>query len=273
MQKLGINRWWLFERIGLAVVIDKISSCGFNGLELDLTDPADYNINELKNMFNKYKVRPSGIAAVNTLKEEYDLCSLDEDIRKRAINDVKNCLSFAKEIGAPVVVILPGFKQEGNNELLFNNFIESLKELGELCEELNIRLCIENAHDRICEDSNDLLKVFKTIGDLSRYIGALFDTGHFLLSGEDLSDVAAKLGQYVYHLHIDNNGGKADDHALPTVGLLKERDFIKLFKILKAKNYKGWYSFEIRPKPNEAVSFILETCKKFYDNFVDHIFF
>jgi D-psicose/D-tagatose/L-ribulose 3-epimerase len=227
MQKLSINRWWLFEGIELHVVIDEISSYGFNGLELDLSDPANYNINELKKMFNKYNVRPSGIAAVNTLKEEYDLCSLDEDIRKRAINDVKGCLSFAKEIGAPVVVILPGLKQGGNNDdLLFNNFIENLKVLGEVCEELNLRICIENAHGSICENSDDLMRVFEAIGGLSGHIGALFDTGHFLLSKESLNDVATKLGRYIYHLHIDNNGGKLDDHALPTVGLLTEHDFV-----------------------------------------------
>ena len=74
--------------------------------------------------------------------------------------------------------------------------------------------------------------------------------------------------QYIYHLHIDNNGGEVDDHALPTEGLLTEQDFIKLFETLKANNYQGWYSFEIRPKQHESVSFILKTCKKFYDNFV-----
>jgi sugar phosphate isomerase/epimerase len=269
MKKLSINRWWLFEGKEIPDTIKKISNFGFNGIELDLADPNNYNIDELKKMLNKYKVTPSGIAAVNTLKEEYDLCSLDEDIRKKAINDVKGCLSFAKEIGASVVVILPGLKKEGNDdELLFNNFIESLNGLGEICEELNLRICIENAHGRICENSNDLLKVFKTLGGLSQHIGALFDTGHFLLSKENLNDVAAKLGRYIYHLHIDNNGGKVDDHALPTVGLLTKQDFFLLFETLKANNYQGWYSFEIRPKPNETVSFILESCKEFYDNFV-----
>lgn len=269
MKKLSINRWWLFEGKEIPDTIEEISNFGFNGIELDLADPTNYNINELKKMLNKYKMKPSGIAAVNTLKEEYDLCSLDEDIRKRAINDVKSCLSFAKKVGAPVVVILPGLKREGNDdELLFNNFIENLKELGEVCEELNLRICIENAHGRICENSDDLLKVFETIRGLSRYIGALFDTGHFLLSKENLSDVATKLRRYIYHLHIDNNGGKIDDHALPTVGLLTEKEFIKLFETLKASNYQGWYSFEIRPKPNETVSFILKACKEFYDNFV-----
>jgi sugar phosphate isomerase/epimerase len=182
---------------------------------------------------------------------------------------MKDCLSFAKEIGAPVVVILPGLKQEGyDDELLFNNFIENLKVLGEVCEELNLRICIENAHGRICENSDDLMRVFETIGGLSRHIGALFDTGHFLLSKENLNDVATKLGRYIYHLHIDNNVGEVDDHALPTVGLLTEHEFVKLFEALKAHNYQGWYSFEIRPKPNETVSLILKACKTFFDNFV-----
>jgi sugar phosphate isomerase/epimerase len=267
MKKLSINRWWLFEDKEIPEAIEQISNFGFNGIELDFADPR-YNTKELNNILNKYKIKPSGIAAVNTLKEDYDLCSSDENIRKRAVLDVQNCLYFAKEIDAPVVVMLPGLKKEGQNELLFNNFIESLSELGELCEELNIQICIENASGRICENSDDLLEVFKTIGSLSRYIGALFDTGHFLLSGEDLNDVAKKLGRYIYHLHIDNNGGKVDDHALPTMGLLTEKDFIKLFETLKANNYQGWYSFEIRPKPNEMVSSILKACKEFYDNFV-----
>lgn len=270
MKKLSINRWWLFEGWEITKTIKEIANFGFNGIELDVADPDNYNIKKIKITLNRYRMKVSGVAAVNTLKEEYDLCSLDKEIRKRAITDVKDCLYFANEMDAPVVVLLPGFKQEGKYELLFNNFIESLTELGDICEDLNIQICIENAHGRICEDSNDLLKVFETLGGLSRHIGALFDTGHFLLSKENLSEVASKtkLGQYIYHRHIDNNGGKVDDHVLPTVGILTDHDFIKLFEALKASNYQGYYSFEIRPKPNETVSFILETCKKFYDNFV-----
>jgi len=82
MKKLSINRWWLFEGNEISDTIKEISNFGFNGIELDLADLTNYNINELKKILNKYKVKPSGIAAVNTLKEEYDLCSLDEDIRK-----------------------------------------------------------------------------------------------------------------------------------------------------------------------------------------------
>jgi len=268
MKKLSINRWWLFEGREITETIKEIANFGFNGIELDVADPDNYNIKEIKTSLDRYEVKPSGIAAVNTLKKEFDLCSFDEATRERALTDVKNCLFFAKEIDASVVVILPGFKQAGNDdELLFDNFIDSLKELGEICEELNIRICIENAKGRLCENSNDLLKVFKTLGNLTRHIGALFDTGHFVLSGEDLSDVAVKLGQYVYHLHIDNNEGKVDDHALPTVGLLSEQDFINLFDALRKNNYQGWYSFEIRPQ-NETIAFILETCKKFYANLV-----
>ena len=268
MNKLSINRWWLFEGKEITETIKEIAKFGFNGIELDVADPGNYNMKELNTVLEEYGIKISGIAAVNTLKQEYDMCSLDAVIRKRALTDVKNCLYFAKELDAPVVVILPGFKQKNKDELLFNTFIENLQELGEICEEQNVQICIENAKGRLCENSNDLLKVFTTLGKLSRYIGALFDTGHFLLSSENLNDVATKLGRYTYHLHIDNNGGKVDDHALPTMGLLRAQDFIKLFKTLQANNYQGWHSFEIRPKPNETVSFILETCKKFYNDFV-----
>ncbi|MEM4675320.1 MAG: sugar phosphate isomerase/epimerase family protein [Nitrososphaerota archaeon] len=187
------------------------------------------------------------------------ISSLNESIRKDAINIIKECIDLARRIGVSRINLWLG--QDGHDYLFSNHrdrwkyLISSLKEVSNYLGK-NQMLFLEYKHK---EPRTHLLvsNVGKTLHIIDRVgtgnLGVTIDTGHALMVDENLAESV-----YVIHdagvelaLHLnDAYGYWDDDMAMCSINFFK---FIEFFYALEDVNYNGWYDLDIYPYREDPV--------------------
>ena len=76
----------------------------------------------------------------------------------------------------------------------------------------------------------------------SERLGICLDTGHANVNGEDLAQAVEMLKGVPLHIHIDDNKGDSDTHAIPGEGSIAFAPFVQA---LQAINYQGFVSAEL----------------------------
>ena len=77
---------------------------------------------------------------------------------------------------------------------------------------------------------------------LGEEFGVCLDSGHALITGEDLPAMVGAIGDKLGVLHLHDNDGERDDHLPPYLGKL---DFDALMHALRTVGYKGNINFEV----------------------------
>ena len=77
---------------------------------------------------------------------------------------------------------------------------------------------------------------------LGEGFGVCLDSGHALITGEDLPEMVRTIGKRLGVLHLHDNDGERDDHLPPYLGKL---DFDALILALREVGYEGNINFEV----------------------------
>jgi sugar phosphate isomerase/epimerase len=207
-----------------------IYSAGFNGVILLWTDQFDRDYKD----FPRYAME-AGLYVENAHAPYIEANSLWEDnpigsaYAEKLITCIEDCAAY--EI--PTLVLHP---TNGKTPLPVSDIgIERLKRIIDKAETLNINIAVENM-----ESPQYLAYIFSNIQ--SDRLGFCFDSGHHNLHSPDL-DLLGLYGDKLMALHLHDNNGKEDMHALPFSGSI---DWTKLSAKLKAVNYKGAVALETR---------------------------
>ena len=142
-------------------------------------------------------------------------------------------------------------------EIRRNIAIQSLHEIGNICEANNIRFTIENilAHLLFGETGN----TFMIFGSLkNRYPAVCLDTGHAYLS-DSLMDLIYKLSHQLRMVHLSDNKGKHDDHLPPGRGHIQ---WPHVLYALHQVNFNGTMILELAENSNNDTQAVLEKAKQ-----------
>ena len=137
-----------------------------------------------------------------------------------------------------------------------------LTPLAHIAVESGVGMAIENMVDRVlvpfrryCSTAENLRTVIDsvrvTVSDPGR-IGACLDTGHANACGLDHYAAVKVLGSRLKMLHVNDNGGLADDHIPPFTGTVH---WDRLMQGLKEIGFPGDLNYEVRSStiPGDAV--------------------
>lgn len=91
----------------------------------------------------------------------------------------------------------------------------------------------------IYSTGEELARAADSLGD---NYGVCLDSGHALITGEDIPRMVRTLGKRIEVLHLHDNDHERDDHLPPYLG---ELNFPALFAALKEVGYAGNINFEI----------------------------
>lgn len=121
-------------------------------------------------------------------------------------------LEAAARLGARLVVIHPGYDDWRYNhspQLWLEQAVPRFSELAEFASQNDLRLAVENIFE-VKPDS--LCSLVKQVDHPA--LGHCFDIGHWQLFGGQFpqADWLAALGERLFHLHLHDNHGTADDH-------------------------------------------------------------
>ncbi len=201
------------------------------------------------------------------------LGSLNRRVRNAAINEVKDSIDLAKELGSTVVVVhgmmgiltmppgewskqvyRPTREERELVEKQDKNVVQALKECADYAP--NIILAVENLvfpHEmyRSPEEMEELLyKVNRP------NVGITLDIGHAAVSGYRASEYLNRLSEHIFHVHLHDNHGVIDEHLPLGEGTL---DYIGIIHNLMDSGYPGAVTFEFSlENPEEFRQYILK---------------
>lgn len=148
-----------------------------------------------------------------------DLGNPDEEIRTNAVETLKMCLAYSKEVGAKVVgteTAYPHLTKE-EKQIWYPFMMDSIKRVVEEAQKLDAKLAIEPVYWHPLENVEAVLDVFSQVQD-SEHLRLIFDASNLLEYPEDTnqelywSQWLDKIGGYIDVMHIkdfclDDNRG------------------------------------------------------------------
>jgi len=159
---------------------------------------------------------------------DINLASTNERIRQASLEVIDDLAGICDGIHAETLVVHPGYfpwpHMQAEAEKIL---VESLASLSSIQREHDVRIAVENMGAWEC-------LVFRTPGLVAalerRDIGFVLDIGHANING-NLMDFAK--ASRPCHVHIHDNCGKNDDHAVCGTGTI---DFAALLPLLPASS-------------------------------------
>lgn len=218
---------------------------GFDYYEIQAGSGVNFNLKPETINQTKRICKENNISLILHASHFKDLCSINSKISKVALKSAKREVSLAYKIGVKQITIHAGHRDLPEKETtMVNNFrvvIENLKKVVKLGRVYGIKIGLENAlPDGLCKEAKDLLRVVNSVKGLK----ITFDTGHANVVNLNPVNDFKKLKNLVINIHIHDNDGKTDQHALIGEGNI---NFKKLLKECKNSNYYGPFILEIFP--------------------------
>lgn len=238
------------------------SEVGFDGIELQIQDPLQYDGKKLRSMLDRYQL---GASAVTTgLAYTYEGMSMvhpDPLIRAATIERLKRQLDLAKELDSQILIgYIRGRKTPGQSDEEFEDILtESVYQVLEYAEEIRTPMLIEqinrNDGDVFCSTERTMTFLEKFNSNWLLYNG---DTFHMVTEDDDIPAAIRRSLSKLVLFHVSDVGRSIPDD--------KHFDFYEAADVLKREGYNKWVSIEWKPLPNshEATKKGIEYLKRVF---------
>lgn len=222
-----------------------IKEAGFDGVILLWADYFDKDYKD----FPDY-ARKEGLFVENTHAPYMKANSIWKDSidGQEYMNHIISCIEDCAKYCIPTLVVHP---INGRNPLPANSIgIERFKKIVDAAEKFDINVAIEN------QGNPDYIDyVFRNIE--SGRLKFCFDSGHEKYYSPDL-DLLELYGDKLVALHLHDNNGEEDTHALPFTGVV---DWNRIAARLEDINYSGAIALETLNKGFEHIKDPVEFLK------------
>ncbi len=247
----------------LAEALRRISQAGYTGVDIWGGRPHAYRydlsqaeITALRNLLRDLNL---GVASFIPAQFRYPtcLCSGNETIRRESVAYIKDSIRTASALGAPVISVCPGhslFSQTKKDA--WQRLRDSLDEICRFAADYVMQVAIEAAdhyETDLIQTTEDAARMITELGH--KNFGFVLDTGHAHILDEDIRQAIITHRERLFHVHVDDNQGKRDQHLVPGEGTF---DFPSFFDLLNEIGYQGYLGVELSwdytPEPDPAVT-------------------
>ncbi len=257
-----------YTRYSIFTAVERIAAAGYCGVELLADRPhifpptfSDSESKKLQEILLEKSIIVANINA-NTAMGYYDrsfweplfepsLANHDDKARKWRLDYSKRCVDIACELGSPCISVTSGRMLAGVEPAQsLAHLRSSLEELVSYAENHSIRIGIEYEPGLLISNCNELAAFLDEFG--SAFLGANLDLGHSHVLGEDLQYVIRRLGEKIFHIHLEDISWRKHYHLIPGEG---EMDFAAIFQALEKQKYDGYITVELYTcinNPDEA---------------------
>ncbi|MEE9190642.1 MAG: 5-keto-L-gluconate epimerase [Candidatus Neomarinimicrobiota bacterium] len=222
----------------------RIQSFGYSGVELAIRDPVYLDVSSLNKWVTELGLSVTAVGTGQAYSEEgLSFTDQDENIRREAIQRIKDQIHFASRFKAMVIIGLirgnPDKKIE--KEQVQQWLLEAFDECAQ--EDKSVKLVIEPCNRYEADLINNVDEGLKFIREIGREnVGLLLDTFHMNIEEASIHGSIRKAADHLLHFHIADS-----NRWYPGAGHL---DFEAIFKTLKNIDYRGAVSAEILPFPD-----------------------
>ncbi|MGH3088087.1 MAG: TIM barrel protein [Rubrobacteraceae bacterium] len=221
--------------------IDRVARFGYDAIEV-IGEPADLDPRRIKKLADDAGISVSSICSLYT--PDRDLSHPDAEMRKKAVQYVKDVAEFASTMEAPTIIVHPC--ANGRTERLaseedeWNWAVEGIREGGEYAEPLGVNLSLEcwNRYETIF--LNRLEQAARLWRDTGLSNGGIQgDTFHMNLEEDSIDGAFREYGSLLQHVHLADSNRAAPGAA--------HIDFAPILRALDDVGYEGYLSFELLP--------------------------
>ncbi|GGR77203.1 hypothetical protein GCM10010252_14800 [Streptomyces aureoverticillatus] len=154
------------------------------------------------------------------------------------LDEIRDLLSLARDLGAPFVRVFPGGGTEQSEEEADATAARRLGTAAEYAADVGVRLLLET-HDSH-RTGAAAARVLGAVGH--RQAGALWDVMHTWLGGEQIADSYAALSPFLGYVQVKDIASAEDTTPLPLgAGVLPLAECVEL---LTRKGWDGWLCWE-----------------------------
>ncbi len=240
MNKLGIfmNFWEKNWDADHAKYIKKAKNIGFDVLEFQaqpLLEMSDDKIRSLKALADEVGIE---LTYSLGLDRNYDVSSLDENVRKGGVEYLQNIIRKMHVGGGTLLsgVSYAGWGTPdnflGDKRPYWEQSIKSMKEIIKVAEECGVTYCVEAVNRFETCLINTAREALDYVAEIdSPNIGVLLDTYHMNIEENNIGDAIRLVGDKLTSFHTGENNRTA-----PGRGHL---DWDEIFGALAEINYKG----------------------------------
>jgi sugar phosphate isomerase/epimerase len=244
MYKYSMTQWILGnEEIENSFM--RLKKYGYDCIEF-AAEPYSLDANLLCDLMNKYDIGCSSLCGIFT--EERDLTAdTDSKLAETAIKYVKDCIDFAKRVGAPHIIVVPspvGISSlptgKDYNEL-WNNAVNNISSIAGYALENGVKICIEAINRYETYFLNTLAKAYKFVKEVNHpAVCIMADLFHMSLEENNIGNSLRMISDKLIHVHIADNTREAAG--------LGTTDFKEVVYTLKDIGYTGSLTMEFMPR-------------------------
>jgi sugar phosphate isomerase/epimerase len=239
--------------------IKKVADLGFDAVELAVRDPRMIDVHEIRSLLQQHHLTVAAIGTGQAYGEEgLSFTDPDPEIRRKAVQRIKDQMNLAMDIRGPQVIIglIRGTVKSGmDKEKAEKYFIQSIVECLEYKPEVTLTLEPINRYEtNLYNDTRSAMEVIDKIGRPN--LKMLADTFHMNIEERDIIESILRAKGYISHVHFADSNRWA-----PGCGHI---DFSEILDALEEIGYQGAVSAEILPKPTpeECLKLTMEYYQK-----------
>lgn len=247
-----------------------VSDLGFSTCQLYIDDFSSELARRLSMSLKKYQLTPDTLICMgpgnyvwNFIEGPETIGLVPRKMREVRVERLKQGIDFCKEAGIPAVHAHFGFIPENPKDILYMEFINTMKPIGEYASKRGIDIYFETGQ----ETPITLLRAIEDIGTGNLFVN--YDTANLAMYGKaNPRDGLKVLGRYVKSLHAKDGMYPTRPDELGKEVLIPEGevDFPAIISALKKMNFKGSIIIECELS-GHTKEYILKT-KKYLENLI-----
>lgn len=225
---------------GLRRVFRLLRETGYDGVELNLTQPMGIEADDLLRLLEESRLVVPSFLTGEAYFDGLCLSAPDPERRRGATERLIGYLSVAKRFGAILVVgLLQGTRRdEADGSLAHARIVEGLRPVARAAEEIGVEFVIEPVNHLQVGFHNSVAEVVALIDEIgSPAIRPMVDSIHMNIEEASLTQPILDLGPRLRHVHLcENHGGRLGTGHI---------DFPAILRALREIKYTGWSSIKV----------------------------
>lgn len=210
-----------------------LEELGFWGVELNMADPARFDIKDVKSFLGEYNLKLSMYASGLTAKTfDISLSSEDESGRVRAVEKARQMISLIGGTGAGIIF---GFMKGGpgkDKETAKAQFQKSLSDLVDDAVASEVPLLVEATNRYEATLANSLDDAWELAAPFEgKNVFILPDTFHMNIEEADMEDALRRHLDHFFAFHVSDN-----NRYFPGFGAI---DFAEVMEMLERIGYES----------------------------------
>ncbi len=239
--RYGVNTfiWSGDYNAGVADLFPRIKEGGFDGVEVPLFRPAQFQAAHLRNALEQNGL---GCTAVTVLVDGLNLISDDADVRRRTQADFRDKIKAVAEAGIHMLTgpmyspvgLLPGRRRTADE---WKWAVEGFQAVTPTLEATGVSLAIEPLNRFETYFLNTTADAVALAEEIAHpQVGLLIDTFHANIEEKNIAAAYTLAGRHLKHVHTCEN-----DRGIPGSGHI---DWPPIAAAIRATGYDGWLTIE-----------------------------